>query len=95
MENDCLKWTGDYGPSFSCDGVNSIPISCVCHDDNSFSVSHERLSTLIDYLKVFLNIYTQNLLFFSGNVIFDEFSIKRYILFILAFYSFFKNQTLT
>jgi len=34
-------------------------------------------------------IFTQNVLFFSGNVIFDEFSIKRYILFILAFDSFF------
>jgi len=36
-------------------------------------------------------IFTQNVLFFSGNVIFDEFFIKRYILFILAFYSFFIN----
>ncbi len=34
-------------------------------------------------------IFTQNVLFFSGNVIFDEFSIKRYVLIILAFYNFF------
>jgi hypothetical protein len=36
-------------------------------------------------------IFTQNVLFFSGNFIFDEFSIKRYILFILAFYIFFNK----
>ena len=34
-------------------------------------------------------IFTQNVLFFSENVIFYEFSIKRYVLFILAFYNFF------
>ena len=39
-------------------------------------------------------IFTQNVLFFSENVIFDEFSIKRYILFILAFYSFLKKPDL-
>jgi hypothetical protein len=33
--------------------------------------------------------FTQNVLFFSENVIFDKFSIKRFVLFILAFYNFF------
>ena len=39
-------------------------------------------------------IFTQNVLFFSENVIFDEFSIKRYVLFKLAFYSFLKKPDL-
>jgi hypothetical protein len=43
------KMTAWNGPT--CDGVNSIPISFVYHEDNSFSVSHERITTLIDYFK--------------------------------------------
>jgi len=39
-------------------------------------------------------IFAQNVLFFSINVIFVEFSIKRYILFILVNNSFLENPDL-
>ncbi len=45
------KDKSDYGPSLTCDGVNSIPISFVYHEDNSFSISNERITTLLDYFK--------------------------------------------